>query len=270
MSWVIFFFMTPALTRPANKRPCVKKPPDSSRLNHPCVTQPAINPAKDLVHPAPLCGLRCPDPVARVRYGRSLTRPPPLLFSFFLRQLPLSPCHRRRPVTTKLVRKRKWAVPKSSSSSTPCPPATSHSLLLFSDKEELLAQRRNQTLHSSARPACDPLLPNWSESARPLRQVRKWKLKEKKKKKRKDPYCRLAPRQCVLQGYGLYGLKRIKFSLSAWEREQRFSHLQFFFFLFWPSQFQNTCDESCLGVFFFSDRVCYSPQLLWLLFTSVN
>lgn len=259
-----FFFMTPALTRPANKRPCVKKPPDSSRLNHPCVTQPAINPAKDLVHPAPLCGLRCSDPVARVRYGRSLTRPPPLLFSFFLRQLPLSPCHRRRPVTTKLVRKRKWAVPKSSSSSTPCPPATSHSLLLFSDKEELLAQRRNQTLRSSARPACDPLLPNWSESARPLQQVRKWKLKEKKKKKRKDPYCRLAPRQCVLQGYGL------KFSLSAWEREQRFSHLQFFFFLFWPSQFQNTCDESCLGVFFFSDRVCYSPQLLWLLFTSVN
>lgn len=265
-----FFFMTAALTRPANKRPCVKKPPDSSRANHPCVTQPAINPAKDLVHPAPLCGLRCSDPVARVRYGRSLTRPPPLLFSFFLRQLPLSPCHRRRPVTTKLVRKRKWAVPKSSSSSTPCPPATSHSLLLFSDKEELLAQRRNQTLRSSARPACDPLLPNWSESARPLQQVRKWKLKERKKRKERTPIA-VWPRDNAC--YRDTGSMVLKGSSLVCQRESVSNVLvtcSFSFFFLGPHSFRTRVMSLVWVCFFFSDRVCYSPQLLWLLFTSVN
>lgn len=123
-----------------------------------------------------MSGPRCSDPVACVRYGRSLSWPPTPSFSFFLRQLLLSLCHRMRPVTTKLLRKRKCAVPISSS--TPCPPAISHSLLLFSDKEELWAQR------FSARPACDPLLPDRSESARPVEQVWKWKLKKKEKVER--------------------------------------------------------------------------------------
>lgn len=246
--------------------PVCKKPPDSSRQNHPCVLQPAINPTNDLVHAAPRCSPRCSDPVSCIRYGQPLTRPPPLVFFFSLPAAvvtlpPQAARYHEAGEETRMGCTQTLLLLHTLSSCH----LTFTSPILWQRGTFLPNGGIKRCVLVRVLPVtrCSPTGQNQRGPSSRCESENLKKRQEREKTVKKVCVAVWPPNSVCCRDTSSMVLKG---STLVCQRESVSNVLvtcNFSFSFFCPPQFQNTCDASCLGVcvfFFFSDRVCYSPR----------